>query len=397
MVMEALQEDMGGEASTQCSNHTFKTTAPGGICAFCLQEKLGKLVSSSVPTAIFPSSSSSPSPSFRSDFGAPKSTLSLQPNSSSSSLPHSINNGSSHYSRYYSTRAFHRIPFLHTQKRKKKKDLESGISSNTLPSNANSLVFKRSKSITAARHGGRFTEGDEDSPRKRGFWSFLHISKHNNTRKIDTYSKDEVPANGSFPAKKREEFAAEEDGSESPHAAAVGRNVSRSRSVGCGSRSFSGDFFERISSGFGDCTLRRVESQREGKHKIALAPLHHRRRHGGGGGGGEEYIKERVKCGGIFSGFMVTSSSSSSSSSSCLMSSSGEDSNMNSRPTAAVGGLPHGRSKSWGWAFASPIRALSKPNNSSVKTEDNFNKKAAAAAAAVPNLNAIPSLLAVRG
>ncbi|XP_057470211.1 uncharacterized protein LOC130759119, partial [Actinidia eriantha] len=250
-------------------------------------------------------SSSSPSPSFRSDFGAPKSTLSFQPNSSSSSLPHSIiNNGSSHYSRYYSTRAFHRIPFLHTQKRKKK-DLESGTSSNTLPSNANSLVFKRSKSTTAARHGGRFTAGDEDSPRKRGFWSFLHISKHNNTRKIDTHSKDEVPANGSFPAKKREELAAEEDGSESPHAAAVGRNVSRSRSVGCGSRSFSGDFFERISSGFGDCTLRRVESQREGKHKIA--PLHHRRRHGGVGGGGEEYIKERVKCGGIFSGFMVTS------------------------------------------------------------------------------------------
>ena len=76
------------------------------------------------------------------------------------------------------------------------------------------------------------------------------------------------------------------------------------------------------------------------------------------------------------------------------MSSSGEDSNMNSRPapTAAVGGLAHGRSKSWGWAFASPIRALSKPNNSSVKREDNFNKKTAAA-----NLNAIPSQLAVRG
>ncbi|GFP78609.1 protein tify 10a [Phtheirospermum japonicum] len=29
-------------------------------------------------------------------------------------------------------------------------------------------------------------------------------------------------------------------------------------------RSFSGDYFERISTGFGDCTLKRVESQREG-------------------------------------------------------------------------------------------------------------------------------------
>ncbi|ONK66778.1 uncharacterized protein A4U43_C06F11870 [Asparagus officinalis] len=33
------------------------------------------------------------------------------------------------------------------------------------------------------------------------------------------------------------------------------RKVARSRSVGCGSRSFSGDFLERISTGFGDCTL----------------------------------------------------------------------------------------------------------------------------------------------
>ncbi|KAF5201129.1 Myristoylated alanine-rich c-kinase, partial [Thalictrum thalictroides] len=45
-----------------------------------------------------------------------------------------------------------------------------------------------------------------------------------------------------------------------------GRKVARSRSVGCGSRSFSGDLLERISTGFGDCTLRRVESQREAKH-----------------------------------------------------------------------------------------------------------------------------------
>ncbi|XP_057476856.1 uncharacterized protein LOC130764569 [Actinidia eriantha] len=342
MVMEALQEDMGGEASTQCSNHPFTTAAPGGICAFCLQEKLDKLVSSSVPTAIFPSSSSSPSPSFRSDFGAPKSPTHL--------LPHCPT------PRFQAEQVHHRGP------------------------------------PRRAVHGG----GSGQPPEERflvvlHIYKHIHLSKHNNTRIIDNHSKDEVPANGSFPAKKREEFAAV-DQSESPDVAAVGRKVSRSRSVGCGSRSFSGDFFERISTGFGDCTLRRVESQREGKHKTA--PLHHRRRDGGGG---EEYIKERVKCGGIFGGFMVISSSSSSSSSSCLMSSSGEDSNVHGRPAAAaVGGLAHVRCKSWAWAFASPIRALSKPTNSSVKKEDNSNTTTTTTTT-TPNLNAIPSLLAVRG
>uniref|UniRef100_A0A2N9GAU1 Uncharacterized protein n=1 Tax=Fagus sylvatica TaxID=28930 RepID=A0A2N9GAU1_FAGSY len=54
-------------------------------------------------------------------------------------------------------------------------------------------------------------------------------------------------------------------------ASSFDRKVSRSRSVGCGSRSFSGDFFERISTGFGDCTLRRVESQRHPKTVNAVA------------------------------------------------------------------------------------------------------------------------------
>ncbi|KAL4277927.1 hypothetical protein GQ457_03G002210 [Hibiscus cannabinus] len=47
--------------------------------------------------------------------------------------------------------------------------------------------------------------------------------------------------------------------------------VSRSRSVGCGIRSFSGDLFESISTGFGDCTLRRVESQKESKPKAVTS------------------------------------------------------------------------------------------------------------------------------
>ncbi|KAK3194496.1 hypothetical protein Dsin_025806 [Dipteronia sinensis] len=79
----------------------------------------------------------------------------------------------------------------------------------------------------------------------------------------------------------------EED--DSPAASSFERKVSRSRSIGCGSRSFSSDFFERISTGFGDCTLRGVESQREGKSKS-----------NNNGGGSSSNMKERVKCGGIF-------------------------------------------------------------------------------------------------
>ncbi|KAL4387497.1 hypothetical protein GQ457_09G023830 [Hibiscus cannabinus] len=94
-------------------------------------------------------------------------------------------------------------------------------------------------------------------------------------------------------------------------------------------------------------------------------------------------MKERVKCGGIFGGFIITSSSSSSSSSSYWLSSSAEDQNVNGRST-----------KSWGWAFASPMRAFAKPSsgkkdNTTVIREPN-NKNT------TPNLSDIPSLLAVR-
>ncbi|CAL5415499.1 unnamed protein product [Camellia sinensis] len=394
MVMEGLQEDMG-DGNMQCRNHPYKNNSPGGICAFCLQEKLGKLVSSSFPIAVFPSSSSSSSPSFRSDFGGGStSTLSVRPNhpssSSSSSTNNTINNNDCHNHQFYSRRS--RIPFLLTHKKtKKKKDLTlAGGDSST---DQSSIVFKRSKSTTTPRRGVRFMEADEDSPRRRGFWSFLYQSKHSRNRRIDNHCKEicyassstmGASSNGSFSqrsAKKREEFVVVEE-NESPDQAAFDRKVSRSRSVGCGSRSFSGDFFERISTGFGDCTLRRVESQREGKPKVT--PLHR--------GGGQDCMKERVKCGGIFSGFMITSSSSSSSSSSYWVSSSAEDNNhMSGKAAAPARHLSHGRSKSWGWAFASPIRALSKPSSTGKREGSSKNTTNT-----TPNLNAIPSLLAVR-
>ncbi|KAI3459261.1 hypothetical protein Pfo_015924 [Paulownia fortunei] len=414
MVMDVVHEDMG-EDNMQCTNHPYKNSTPGGICAFCLQEKLGKLVSSSYPAAVFPSSSSSSSPSFRSAIGgstttsaggggASGSTLQVQHLTSSSANSQSVGNECNNHG-YYTRRA--RLPFVLTHKKKKKKDgVVMGSSDST------SIVFKRSKSTTTPRRGIHFLDGNyaEDySPNRKGFWSFLYLSKHSTAKKSDKPFKDlnftsttpstmsstvgssSVNGNGGAvrsTEKKREDFVAvDENGS--PDQAAFDRKVSRSRSVGCGSRSFSGDFFERISTGFGDCTLRRVESQREGKPKVQSV----HRNGGNSGSNGQDCIKERVRCGGIFSGFMIASSSSSSSSSSYWVASSVEDSNVNVKSISAshssVGHLSHGRSKSWGWAFASPMRAFGKP--SAGKRDASSNKNA------TPNLAAIPSLLAVSG
>lgn len=408
MVMEVLQEDMG-DGNMQCTDHPYKNSTPGGICAFCLQEKLGKLVSSSFPVAVFPSSSSSSSPSFRSEFGGginPSSTLAVRPGhhsaSSGNNSHHIVNfnhganrvNDCEYGNQYYFRRS--KMPFLLSQRRKKKKDhVMAG-------SDATSIVFKRSKSTTTPRRGIHFLDADDVndySPYKKGFWSFLYLPKHSASKKGSqrdfSYPSSVSSASGVGTGtsvsnggslrsrdKKKEELVVVDE-NESPDQAELDRKVSRSRSVGCGSRSFSGDFFERISTGFGDCTLRRVESQREGKAKV---PSMHRN-----SGAGQDCIKERVKCGGIFGGFMITSSSSSSSSSSYWVSSSAED-NVNGKSASTPGSvrhLVHGRSRSWGWALASPMRAFSKPSSHGKREALNKN--------ATPNLSAIPSLLTVGG
>ncbi|KAG6731760.1 hypothetical protein I3842_01G145700 [Carya illinoinensis] len=408
------EEDMGD--GMQCSDHPYRNN-PGGICAFCLQEKLGKLVSSAFPLPIRGSSSSSPSPSFRSDRngGAGSSSslsLSIRPTSTKS-----INDGGtkdSHYHEYYTRRA--RIPFLLAKKKKKK------VTTIASSDHASDIVFKRSKS-TATPRRNRFLDADDGedfSPRKRGgFWSFLYFSSSSSASscsskpsasksmdknfrdnpKITTLTAAAATTNVSVGKQKEKCLGSslgkktdivEDDDSPNSQANASAssfeRKVSRSRSVGCGSRSFSGDFFERISTGFGDCTLRRVESQREGKPKVSTSAVHR------GGAGGEHHhcMKERVKCGGLFGGFMITSSSSSSSSSSYWVSSSAEE--MNGKQPG--GPLVHGRSKSWGWAFASPMRAFGKPSSKDGKRDiirDASDKNT------TPNLAAIPSLLAVRG
>ncbi|KAJ4722150.1 Vitellogenin-like protein [Melia azedarach] len=389
------QEDMGD--GMQCSDHPYRNN-PGGICAFCLQEKLGKLVSSSFPLPIRGSSSSSSSPSFRSDIGvgsgvasngvtgtASSASLSLSLSARPTSTKSRNDNGNDrHYQEYYTRRA--RIPFLLAKKKKKIMVASSD--------RAADIVFKRSKSTTTPRRGhfldAATDDGEEFSPRKRsGFWSFLYhsSSSRSNTaskkmEKITTLSATTTAtasANGSH-VKSRErclgsslsrksDIVIEED-DDSPNSQATAsasassfeRKVSRSRSVGCGSRSFSGDFFERISTGFGDCTLRRVESQREGKPKVNAASSH---------------MKERVKCGGIFDHHHHVNGKSASG-------------------VSAAGPLAHGRSKSWGWAFASPMRAFGKPSSSKDGKRDHIIRESANKNT-TPNLAAIPSLLAVRG
>lgn len=301
MVMEVVPED-SGDGSMVCRVHQgYKNNSspPGGICALCLQDKLGKLVSSSFPSSIFPSTSSSP-PSQSHSPSPSSSSLSFVISDSVIPPPHPPIPASSKHSQWP------KLSFLH-----KNSDKHKGI------------VFHRSKSTAVTRRVD-FPSHDF-SPKRKGFWSYLGWSAGTSFRQRSV----------------REDGGACFSGDDE-------RRVARSRSVGCGSRSFSGDFFERIST-FGDCTLRRVESQREGK--VKNTPIH-------GGATGD-----RVKCGGIFGGFS------------------------HAPPGSAAGAAAHGRSRSWGWAFASPMRAFSKRESGGSKRNAN----------ATPNLGAIPSLLAVGG
>ncbi|KAG9447419.1 hypothetical protein H6P81_013547 [Aristolochia fimbriata] len=344
---------------SQCSDHPYRNN-PGGICAFCLQEKLGKLVSSSKSNPFYPivaaaaaPSSSSSSPSFRSE-GAGVGGLAAPVN----------------------THRARMVPFL---AHKQKKVMSATSVSVPHADDPGSLVLKRSRSVAVPRH---FSYAGDDSPRKKSFWSFLHLSRRRMARERETNLK-EKPAGATgdggagyaASAKggetvRRDLAGGAEEGTESPNSSqassSFGRKVARSRSVGCGSRSFSGDFLERISTGFGDCTLRRVESQRESKPKIVLHRV-----------AAEERIKERVKCGGIFGGFGMISSSSS-----YWLS---DDFN------GRISG-PHGRSKSWTWAFASPMRAFRPSKPSSYIADKDADGRAAPTAG--PNIDASPSLLA---
>ncbi|KAL1803731.1 hypothetical protein DCAR_0935443 [Daucus carota subsp. sativus] len=249
MVMEGVQEDYA--CSMQCTKHTYQKNSPaGGICVFCLQEKLGKLaVSSSFPL----------------------SNTTVNFNSSSSSSPSPPPFTSSKKSR---------IPFLSS---KKKNDPPSS----SAPYTSKNIIFNRSKSSVMPRaFGPNFTETSETdglkTPQKSRFWKLAHFSQRQKHKQLVCLKKNDFRAIIE---------------NESP----LNCKITRSRSVGCGSLSFSGDFF-------GDCVLRRVESQREVKPR------------------------ERVnKWGGLFSGFGI-----------------------GTRPEVQLG-QKRSRSWSWSWALPSPI------------------------------------------
>ncbi|XP_014522252.1 uncharacterized protein LOC106778778 [Vigna radiata var. radiata] len=145
------------------------------------------------------------------------------------------------------------------------------------------LVLKRSKSTATSRTNHSFLDADHDQdfcPRKRhGFWSFLYLSsksskKLNSKSFRGTNTNTNINVNhppristinsapGSTSVKPKEntssasslrtDIVVQQDtnnNSNSPTAHATSsmeHKVSRSRSVGCGSRRFSGDFFEKI-------------------------------------------------------------------------------------------------------------------------------------------------------
>ncbi|XP_045792745.1 cell wall protein RBR3-like [Trifolium pratense] len=388
--MEPMKQEEDGSMQQYCINHPTKKN-PGGICAFCLQEKLGKLVSSSFPLPITtPSSSSSlssppsSSPSFRSQ------TLPSSSSSSSLSIPPSSSSKHNHHMRS-------RLPFLIPKKNHKKTPsfINMNMNMNNSVNGSSDIVFKRSKSTTTPRRT-KFLDDDDDvaegdfNIRKRNrFWSFLYLSSKpsnscnkkiegnsNNSPRISTMKPKMCSLGRNCERVVEEDEEDEEDEQVSGSSSGSGnsleqeqRKVSRSRSVGCGSRSFSGDFFEKISTGFGDCTLRRVESQREGKgNKVNSSST--------GNGNIQHCMKERVKCGGIFSGFMMMNSSSSSVSSSSYWVSSSDDG--------------RSRSSSWSWALASPMRAFSSKSTSKDNKSTSEKRNS-------PNLSAVPSLLIARG
>lgn len=367
------QQDMGD--GIQCSYHPLKKNT-GGICAFCLQDKLGKLVASpsfaTLPPSLDRSSSSSTSPPFRSDaagvYGGAFNQLSVV--SSSSSI---------------------------------------AIANTSAPPDFAAL--KRSKSTTIGTRGSSVAGAhqllDKNRRRRRisGFWPFLYLSYSSSKQAACRRNVDKglggskiisLTTNPQSSCTVGVDNARNEGGTETER-----RKVSRSRSVGCGSRSFSGDFFGRISNGFGDCTLRRVESQREAKANKSLSAAEGRQ-----SSNHHQYMKEKVRCGGIFGGFKVTSSSSSSSSSSHshwvmpneTAPASNKTSAVGGRPAAsaailAVNGRSHHQRNSWGWALASPMRVFSKPSSKNGKRlEASSSTKIDVT---VPNLDAIPSLLTV--
>lgn len=322
----------------QCADHPYRSNQ-GGICAYCLQERLGKLVSSK-SNPFFPLPIS-PSPSSPPDLDGPPPLVTVS----------TVAGG---------TRSFLSKKKIKNSSSKKMNSMASSSSTTSSSSSvatgsySSVLALKRSKSVAPRPLGGlpETINAVADSPRKKSFWSFLYHpapgAANGGGGEVDAAKRRSTStASGGAVADLKQQTVdnhvtdvAEESPGGSQASSSFGRKVSRSRSVGCGSRSFSGDFLERISTGFGDCTLRRVESHREGKQKCTAA---------GGGGGDLDDEQQRFKCGGLFGGFgmIITEASEE-------FENAGRRMSTSARLTA-----PHGRHRGWGWAsLASPMRAL---------------------------------------
>lgn len=272
--LTAMADDLASEGF-QCSDHPYQSN-PGGICAFCLQDRLGKLLTSSSSTPFFPPPSSPTHSATAAAVIRPISTATVRRRTKLSFFKtKKALTGSGGYSPHHSTSS--RIA------------VASSSTTTSSSSSSSTSALRRSKSATTRRQLGGLAETAADTPRKRSFWSWSFL-RRSDPKPQPIGSENLSPLPLPPPA------AAAPESPGGARSSSFGRKVSRSRSVGCGSRSFSGDFLERISTGFGDCALRRVESQREGAAC-------------GGGDEDRRRMKERVKCGGIFAGFgMLTSS-----------------------------------------------------------------------------------------
>ncbi|VAH47552.1 unnamed protein product [Triticum turgidum subsp. durum] len=333
-----------------CSEHPYPpgaaaaagVAAGSGICAFCLQEKLGMLVSSSK------SSPFHPPPSSVTPTTPPPNRLASE-------------------SLYSSTASAMAIP------------PHKGKTSSSAPAPVASGL-RRSKSVAPRPEEPPLSSGiTADSPRKKSFWSFLYPSSSSGHR---SGSSSLASGEGTASARRKSVSVAsatsaslgrrleaieepESPGrrSEGSSSSSFGRKVARSRSVGCGSRSFSGDFLERLSTGFGDCALRRVESHREPKPKgSALGHLGGARDAGDGDEDYEYTQQHRIKCAGFFGGIGAAPPASSSYWLSAPNGGSGAGAGGNTRVS---GTRSH---RGWAWALASPMRALRPTSSTSSKT-----------------------------
>lgn len=236
IMINVVEEDYGDDTMGLCTYHPYKNNTPGGggICAFCLQEKLGKLVSSPFHVTTNTNTTTTVSPS-------------LTFHHSSFILPVDTNTHPNHHFKKS------RNPFFSTRKNNNQYD------SSTSSDQSEAVVFNRSKSSVMHRKivtnlVESSPSDDLSKPHKRGFWSFTHFSKRHKIKQLACMAK----------IKNDQSTAVEKNDG------ALDRKVSRSRSVGGGNWSFSGDFLGRMSTRFGECALRRVQSQREGKPRLGL-------------------------------------------------------------------------------------------------------------------------------